>query len=1711
MKRHRNGFGWLLAVLFLCVIGNIAVCHASAIEISGDMRDVVLIKADRDYAYVRGIRTEYPGAVKENGTTYLPVRFLAESFLAPVAWNDANQEATVFYLHYEIICKPGADEIIKADYAHDTFDQIALPAPVMMLNEMVYIPAEAFSAATGIAYRTAGENYILFGDGALMEQAALTEETLAGFQPLFEGEFDADAVMKRFYVDPVNGRDSNAGSSDSPLRTIGAAKAIVRQYKAANSMTGNIEVILRGGEYLLDSTIKFDAGDSGENGYRIRYMAYPGETPVINGGEEVHGWELYRDGIYRAYIGTGRKTDILSENGAFCTKARYPNEGYSTAVLGADGLSVNSFGFKGEDVPKVENVNDMVVSVWAGGDEGIHNWFQDYLSAREVDFETHTIRMTGKASENIGPGSRYFLEGCLEFLDSPGEFYVNPEEGYIYYYPINENITEQNIIMPAAGIIFNLGGSNPDKCVSALDFVGLTISNTDRGQNGFTMVNAADIRIEKCHILNIGQKGIFANGDIQDIQVKNCLFEQIGEDAIHFHGTTISAEDVNKYNTVVGNRLDKLGVIYGAANPIWANQSDYNYIANNVVSNSSRFGIEVSGNKVDAAAAMYSTDWLGYTITYDQWPDYVHGKGNVIENNEIYLAYNDSQDCGAIYLWCAGDGNVVRGNQIHDCTVEFSYCFPLYLDDGSDKTIVYDNVVYQNQNRPSEGEINGVFCLKGRDCVAYNNIAVNNQQYDGASQDFRTIMTFPMSITENDRITVKGNIFYNSGERFMAAVRQGFSGNYDFVAELDNPVTTRFKEVDNNMYYNENGNYRPEMGGVDLAGVEGWLNWQGGKYDQHSTFGEDPRFWNVDGGDYRLHYLSPAYGMGFRDIDFASNGLTAEYPFADLNDPLKAVFITDDATGQNSFVSLASGEQTHLSVLLRSEKGYVLPAEQAQIYWSSDNEAAAVVDQYGTVTAMEEGAALITVKAVYHEKEVSSQFYVLSGERTQEVTMSLNAEGYAPGKQKTAVVRAVTSMGRSYVPESRALRFISSDASVASVNAYGTVTGISPGTAEITMEYEKDGQLFTQSQTITVKESLFREAEISLSAKTAKIGEQIQLTIAPQNEAGEAYPVSELSVSITGNPSSLTVTEISPGVYGLAFPEEAVATAEVLIVGDGVTQTETVQFTVLDEDNLDDRWNISFYDSGTKGSVKVSQNGMFRFETNGINIWNQADSASFAYQKVSLDPENPRAEIIAQIDVWPGKTWEDGETCISHMGIMMRDADNAAAKNYSLRYSQEGFLRATWRENTGGESGYAAPPDMMAPLWLRIVRDGNTYTSYYKKTEADSWSLANTKTMEMGTDMYIGLTGYTGDQNRTGGMAGKVIIHTGDEVTSGGTAEAEPVIFEVSDELKNFAPFAEKDTLNVVYLGGSITEGAGASSKENCWASLVTEFFKQAYPDKTIHGINAGVGGTGSDYGLLRLDTDVIAKDPDLVFVEFAVNDTGYDKRAVQRQMEGIVRQLQKMEEPPIIVFLYTTTNQFISYAEIHQEVADFYGIPSINLKAYLRDEVSSGNIKTTDFLTDGVHPNDAGYRLYADFIVDKLNQPEIYLKQSNIRSDSLTDYYDFAARSIAADSGKNMKGWTKLESGAIETNEAGAEVTFSFSGSVFALQGRIGNNKGKMTLSIDGTEYPINNYYATVDNQLVILFKTFDLSSGNHTAKIVTSAGTNGSHNCLDRIFVEK
>jgi hypothetical protein len=81
-----------------------------------------------------------------------------------------------------------------------------------------------------------------------------------------------------------------------------------------------------------------------------------------------------------------------------------------------------------------------------------------------------------------------------------------------------------------------------------------------------------------------------------------------------------------------------------------------------------------------------------------------------------------------------------------------------------------------------------------------------------------------------------------------------------------------FKRVDNNVYYNPDGNYSFRQ--VDLD------NWRRMGLDAHTRFA-DPMFMDRRNHDYRLRPESPARALGFQEIDVRKIGLKPDFPYKD--------------------------------------------------------------------------------------------------------------------------------------------------------------------------------------------------------------------------------------------------------------------------------------------------------------------------------------------------------------------------------------------------------------------------------------------------------------------------------------------------------------------------------------------------------------------------------------------------------------------------------------------------------------------------------------------------------------------------------------------------------------------------------------------------------------------------------------------------------------
>lgn len=317
-----------------------------------------------------------------------------------------------------------------------------------------------------------------------------------------------------------------------------------------------------------------------------------------------------------------------------------------------------------------------------------------------------------------------------------------------------------------------------------------------------------------------------------------------------------------------------------------------------------------------------------------------------------------------------------------------------------------------------------------------------------------------------------------------------------------------------------------------------------------------------------------------------------------------------------------------------------------------------------------------------------------------------------------------------------------------------------------------------------------------------------------------------------------------------------------------------------------------------------------------------------------------------------------------------------------------------------------------------------------------------------------------------------------------------------------FAKCAKGGTVTVAYLGGSITAQAG-------WRVQSLELFKKLYPKTKFKGIHAGIGGTGSNFGVYRLDRDALRYKPDLLFVEFATND---GHRTTTRHMEGIVRNTWVTLPDCDICFVYTVAGKkaqtalengkLYVAAAAHEKVAEHYKVPSIHLgveaarlakvgklewkarKAQVEqvagDELNKESGVAVNkngkipFSKDGVHPYlDTGHKLYTDAIkrslpiMEKLNtgpQPHTVLS-SPMNKDYMrtVKFFDVPKADMVGpweNVSNRSKGYLckytdKLPS--LWKGEPGATLSFSFKGRSVLLYTLLGPGGGTIEIEVDG------------------------------------------------------
>lgn len=208
--------------------------------------------------------------------------------------------------------------------------------------------------------------------------------------------------------------------------------------------------------------------------------------------------------------------------------------------------------------------------------------------------------------------------------------------------------------------------------------------------------------------------------------------------------------------------------------------------------------------------------------------------------------------------------------------------------------------------------------------------------------------------------------------------------------------------------------------------------------------------------------------------------------------------------------------------------------------------------------------------------------------------------------------------------------------------------------------------------------------------------------------------------------------------------------------------------------------------------------------------------------------------------------------------------------------------------------------------------------------------------------------------------------------------------------LNTFGTFADRaqrgEQLSVVFFGGSLTWGAQATDPQRTsYRALISRQLRNVYPNAHFQFHDAAIGGTGSQLGAFRLERDVLSHKPDLVFLDFTINDDPYAVPDPDRlaAYESLVRRM--VQSGVLVVQVILPSKQDIlpnppdrPLDALHKEIGAAYGLPIADAVALIKSRVADRKAtpdQLWDVPSDAVHPGDAGYALYAEAVWQAFQQ----------------------------------------------------------------------------------------------------------------------------------------
>lgn len=556
----------------------------------------------------------------------------------------------------------------------------------------------------------------------------------------------------QIYISP-NGNDHNSGTLLHPKATLAAALRAVRELRRLHdtSVNNGSHIIVKGGLYTLYEPVFIRPEDAGTPSSPAIIEAAPGEEPVFSGGIKITGWQPLKE--YSAGIPKNAKGKLWVANvplmryGLLNCRQLWVNNVKAVRAKDSDGDSMNRIlswdhetGTCWIPTPKMLDISKAV-----GLEMFIHQWWAvAMLRVKSAEVHGDSTRLSFQEPEskiqNEHPwpapwisvktgNSAFYLTNAIQFLNQPGEWYLDEHEQKLYYWPRSgENMATADIVAPVLETLVRIQGTI-DAPVSNIFFKGISFQHTGwlrPSQYGHVPLQAGMYLLDAYHLTipgTVDKKGLENQAWIgrpsaavtvayaNHTGFEACRFEHLASTGLDYERGTNNDEIIGNTFTDIGGTGIQVGVYSDEAfethlpyDPADKREiCTYEHIGNNLVYDVTNEdwgcvgisagyvkGINIEHNEVsDVSYSGICVGW-GWTKTINAM------NNNRIFANKVHHYAKHMYDVGGIYTLSAQPGTTILKNEI-DSIYKAAYphdpnhWFYFYFDEGSSYITIKDN------------------------------------------------------------------------------------------------------------------------------------------------------------------------------------------------------------------------------------------------------------------------------------------------------------------------------------------------------------------------------------------------------------------------------------------------------------------------------------------------------------------------------------------------------------------------------------------------------------------------------------------------------------------------------------------------------------------------------------------------------------------------------------------------------------------------------------------------------------------------------------------------------------------------------------------------------------------------------------------------------------------------------------------------------------